>query len=66
MNFKNGYDDINKLLVEIGLTARLSDFGYIESHLETIIKETLGSAQAATNPRTPIEEDLADIVRRII
>lgn len=66
MNFKNGYDDINKLLVDIGLTARLSDFGHIESYLKTIIKETMGSAQAATNPRTPTEGDLADIVKRIV
>ncbi len=66
MNYKNGYDDIGKLLDDIGLAARLSDFGYKESHLETIIKETLGSAQAPTNPRVPPEGDIADIVKRIV
>ncbi len=63
--------DVNKeptvrLLDEIGLSARLSDFGYKEMHLQTIIKETLGSAQAPTNPRELTESELADIVNKIV
>ncbi len=63
--------DVNKeptvrLLDEIGLSARLSDFGYKEIHLQTIIKETLDSAQAPTNPREPKESELADIVNKIV
>jgi len=54
------------LLDKIGLSARLSDFGYKEMHLQTIIKETLGSAQAPTNPRELTESELADIVNKIV
>ena len=66
MNFNNAYDDINRLLDDTRLTFKLSDFGYKDSHIETIIKETLGSAQAPTNPRIPSEQDITDIVQKII
>ena len=66
MGFDHGYSDFIKLLDDINLFARLNDFGYEEEHLETIIKETLASAQTPTNPRIPSRRDIADIVEKII
>ena len=66
MGYKHACHDIEGLLDEIGLSARISDFGYKEMHFQTIIKETLDSAQAPTNPREPTESELADIVNKIV
>jgi len=65
MDFKGAYEDIRRLLNDIGLSIKLSDFGYKDSHLQIIIKRTFESAQAPTNPRTPIVDDIADIVNLI-
>jgi len=66
LNFEDGYSDIQRLVSDIGLSARLTDYGYKEDHLETIINGTLGSAQAPTNPRIPINDDIIGIVKEII
>lgn len=66
LNFKDRYNDINRLVNDIGLSASLTDYGYKEDHLKTIINETLGSAQAPTNPRMPSRSDITDIVKKII
>jgi alcohol dehydrogenase len=63
---KDSYNDINKLLDSIGLSAKLKDFGYKENHLDTIIKETLRSAQCPTNPMIPTKNDIAEIVKKIV
>ena len=60
------YEKIESFLGEIDITARLSDFGYQGEHMETIVKETMNSVQCQFNPRKPSEEDIADIVRRMI
>jgi len=66
MGFDDEYNDFDKLLHDIGLSVRLTDFGYKEDHMETIINETLASAQAPTNPRVPTKNDITDIVNKII
>ncbi len=57
---------INTLLAEIGLFARLSDFGYRPEHMQIIVQATMGSAQCPTNPRSPSKKDLAEIITRMI
>jgi alcohol dehydrogenase class IV len=66
MGFSHDYSDLIKLLDDINLAAGLNDFGYKEEHMDTIINETLASAQAPTNPRLPSRNDIADIVEKII
>ena len=60
------YEKLENFLKEIDIDARLSDFGYQDQHLETIVKGTMNSVQRPFNPRKPSEEDIAEIVRRII
>ena len=66
MGLRDGYDGIQRLVDDIGLSVRLRDFGYKDSHMQTIIRGTLGSAQAPTNPRKPIESEIADIASKLV
>jgi alcohol dehydrogenase len=61
-----GFAELDALLTRIGISARLSDFGFLESHMPTIVNETMNSAQRPTNPRDPTPEDIAAIVRRML
>lgn len=65
-SIENGYQGLEQLLNELGISAKLSDFKYKESHLDIIVKETMGSAQRFTNPRNPAEKDIADLVKQVI
>jgi alcohol dehydrogenase class IV len=60
------YQKLNTLLNELGITARLSDFGYREDHMQTIVDETLNSVQCQFNPRKTSEEDIMGIVKKMI
>ena len=60
------YQRLNELLDEVGIRARLSDFGYSEDHMQTIVHETFNSVQCQFNPRRPSKEDIQELVRRII
>ena len=60
------YQKLEDFLKEINNAARLSDFGYQDEHLETIVQGTMNSVQRTFNPRKPSNEDIAAIVRRII
>jgi len=62
----DGFARLEALLTEIGVSARLGDMGFEESHMPTIVKETMNSAQRPPNPRDPTPEDIADIVRRMV
>ena len=60
------YQKLEDFLKEIDISAKLSDFGYQDEHMETIVKGTMNSVQRQFNPRKPTEEDVAEIVIRII
>ena len=62
----DGFAQLQALLTQIGISARLGDIGFQESHMPTIVSETMNSAQRPTNPRDPTPEDIADIVRRLV
>lgn len=62
----DGFARLDALLTQIGISARLSDFGFQESHLPVIVNETLNSAQCPPNPRDPSPEDVEAIVRRMV
>ena len=66
MGFKDGYEGTHSLLNDLKLSAGLTDFGFKDSHLQTIIQGTRGSAQMPTNPRAPTDSDIIDIVKKII
>ncbi len=67
MGFSNdGFARLEALLAHIGVAARLSDFGFEESHMPTIVSETMNSAQRPPNPRDPTPEDIAELVRRMV
>jgi alcohol dehydrogenase class IV len=61
-----GCDKLKELLDRVGLLIRLRDIGYKESHMETMVKETLKSAQLGTNPRKPTDKEVESIYRQII
>ena len=60
------YQRLNELLTELGIMARLSDFGYSEDHVQTIVHETFNSVQCQFNPRKTSEEDIIGIVKKMI
>jgi alcohol dehydrogenase len=60
------YQRLNELLTEVGIMARLSDFGYSEDHMQTIVHETFNSVQCQFNPRKTSEEDIIGIVKKMI
>ena len=60
------YRELAVFLGEVGIAGRLSDFGYRDDHMRTIVQGTLASVQARFNPRTPSEDDLVGLVRRLI
>ena len=60
------FDEIGSFVSEVGISARLRDFGFREDHMRIIVQATMQSAQRPTNPRDPTEQDLSDIVRQII
>jgi alcohol dehydrogenase class IV len=60
------YEKIECFLGEIDIRAKLSDFGFQDEHMATIVKETMNAVQRQFNPRKPSEEDIAAIVRRMI
>ena len=62
----DGFAQLDALLAQVGVSARLADFGFQESHMPTIVQETLNSAQCPPNPRDPTPEDIAAIVRRML
>ena len=62
----DGYAQLEALLEEIGIAARLSDLGFQESHIPTIVTDTMDSAQRPTNPRDPTPEDIAAIIRSMV
>ena len=66
MGFKDGYEGTHSLLNDLKLSAGLTDFGFKDSHLQTIIQGTRGSAQMPTNPRAPTDSEIIDIVKKII
>jgi alcohol dehydrogenase class IV len=57
---------LEALLIELGLSAKLSDFGYQPAHMKIIAQATLSSAQCPTNPRSSTEKDIAEIVTQMI
>lgn len=61
-----GCDRLSELLDRVGLLIRLRDVGFEEPHTETIVRETLKSAQLGTNPRRPTEKNVMDVLRQIV
>ena len=62
----DGLAELEALLAQIGIAARLRDMGFQEDHVPIIVNETMSSAQRPTNPRDPTPEDVADIVHRMV
>jgi alcohol dehydrogenase len=62
----DGFGRLEALLDHIGISARLRDLGFDESHMDTIVNETMGSAQRPPNPRDPTPDDIAEIVRKMV
>lgn len=60
------YRELTMFLGEVGIAERLSDFGYRDDHMPTIVRETLNSVQSRFNPRTPSEDDLIGLMKRLI
>ena len=60
------YQGLDHLLEGVGIPAKLSDFGYREDHMETIIQETINGVQCQFNPQTPSKEDIVNIVKQLL
>jgi alcohol dehydrogenase class IV len=64
-NLERSLERLEALLADIGVLARLSDFGFHERHLPTITQATMESAQRPTNPRDPSPADIAQIIHQM-
>ena len=62
----DAYEQLRAMLTDIGVMTKLSDHGYQDAHVETIVKGTLNSVQTQFNPRKPNEADIANIVKQVI
>ena len=62
----SGCERLTGLMGEVGLLIKLHEIGFKESHMDNIVRETLKSAQLATNPRQPTEKDVKEVLREII
>ncbi len=62
----DGFSQLEGLLTQLGVSARLADSGFQEEHMPTIVQETMNSAQRPPNPREPTPEDIAAIARRMV
>jgi alcohol dehydrogenase len=60
-NLEDGIAALEVFLSYLEISAKLSDFGFSENHIESIALETLNSAQCPTNPREPTEEDIRQL-----
>lgn len=60
------YERLAGFVADVGLGARLRDFGYREEHMEIIVRETRDSAQYRFNPRNTSEDDLIRLVQQLI
>lgn len=60
------YRKLTVFLGRVGIAGRLSDFGYRDDHMRIIVRATLSSVQTQFNPRTPSEDDLVGLVKRLI
>lgn len=60
------YRKLTMFLGDVGIAGRLGDFGYRDDHMRTIVRGTLNSVQSRFNPRTPSEDDLIGLVKRLI
>jgi len=60
------YERLERFVRELGLNASLGALGYLEEHLEVIVRETRNSVQFRFNPREASDEDLARLVDRLI
>ncbi len=59
------YDLLKGFLSDIGILSNLTKYNYTEKDNPQIIQATLQSAQAPTNPRTPSEQDMADLIFKL-
>ncbi len=63
---KQSFIQLETLLKDTGLSIKLIEHGFKESHLEDITNGTLKSFQTSNNPRTVKKEDVVRIVQRLI
>jgi alcohol dehydrogenase class IV len=54
---------IESLKADIGITAKLSQFGMTEADIDSVVDEALLSGNVSVNPRQPTREDMKDLLR---
>ena len=54
---------IETLKSDVGITAKLSDFGVREEHLDALVAEAMTSGNVAVNPRRPTPADMKALLR---
>lgn len=64
--FEQGYKKVDAFLNSLGISTRLSDFGFDEKHLDEIAQNTLASIQCPPNPRTPTHADVVEIIKSFV
>ncbi|MCJ7593859.1 MAG: iron-containing alcohol dehydrogenase [Desulfobacterales bacterium] len=60
------HQELTNFLEKIGIRGKLRDFGYRDDHKQTIVQETFKSVQCQFNPRPPSEEDIVNMVKKMI
>jgi alcohol dehydrogenase len=60
------YVRLAELFRDVGIGTRLRDCGFHDDHLKTIVQETLTSVQCQFNPHPPTNENILEIVRKML
>jgi len=56
-------DAIQRLKDDVGITAKLGDFGLTEADFDAVVDEAMTSGNVPVNPRQPTREDMKAILR---
>lgn len=56
-------DAINKLKADVGINAKLSNFGVTPDHFDEIVNEALQSGNVPVNPRQPTHDDMRSLLQ---
>jgi alcohol dehydrogenase class IV len=60
------YRRLDRFLEDVGIPAKLNDFGFRDDHMPTIVQETFNSIQCQFNPQTPSKQDIVNIVKQLL
>jgi alcohol dehydrogenase class IV len=63
---RSAVDAVRRLARDVGIPAKLSEFGLREEHVRPVVEEAMKSGNVPVNPRRTCAEDLSRILRQVL